>query len=486
MHRRLATTLVAVLGLVAAACSDGGPAERAEPGGAGPGGQGGGSPATVAPTTATTTEPPPTVPAAATTQTCPATPRRASPDPNRPRYRMAIEVDLAANAVRGTTEVRFVPDLGTDRLVFRLWANGPRPTQGGGSITTGEVTVDGRVAPSTRDDVTTLVVGRGTAFPARRPVDIEVPWELRLPGSSNDRMSRDGEAVRLGSFFPILAWEPGNGWATEPPTGSFAEASVATVADFDVTVTVPDGLGVLASGTEDRPGHWTATAMRDFALSVGRFTVREATAMAPNPVQVKVGVHAGINETPDRYLDKVVDALAKFGTQFGPYPWPSFTLAITPALGGGIEYPSHVMQGPGTGGSTTSHEVGHMWFYGLVGNNQGRDPWLDEGLASWAEARYEGTVAEFAATSLPAAANARMGEPMTYWATAPQSYYRGVYVQGVQALNALGPPDVVDCALRTYVAVYAHRIARPADLVAALRASFPDAQAVLAGYGIKV
>ena len=62
----------------------------------------------------------------------------------------------------------------------------------------------------------------------------------------------------------------------------------------------------------------------------------------------------------------------------------TFTLAITPQLGGGIEYPGHVMQGQNTLG-VTSHEVGHQWFYGLVGNDQGRDPWLDEGLATWAE-----------------------------------------------------------------------------------------------------
>ncbi|HEX6597096.1 MAG TPA: M1 family aminopeptidase, partial [Acidimicrobiales bacterium] len=320
---------------------------------------------------------------------------------------------------------------------------------------------------------------------AGRVVEARVPWTLTLPGPSSDRISRDGDAVRLGSFFPILGWEPGVGWRTEPPTGAFAEASTAPVADFDLTVTVPDGLSALASGTNDRPGHWTAPAMRDVALSVGRFATASATAHAPQPVEVTVGVHQGIAESPQPYVDRVVDILADFAERYGPYPWPAYTLAITPGLGGGIEYPGHVMQGPGTIARTTSHEVGHMWFYGLVGNNQGRDPWLDEGLASWAEARYEGTLAEFRAARQPAAARARMGEPMTYWATAPLAYYAGVYVQGVQALADLGPPDLVDCALRTYAAVFAHRIARPADLVAALRASFPDAADVLSRYGVR-
>ena len=94
-----------------------------------------------------------------------------------------------------------------------------------------------------------------------------------MPGPANDRISRDGDAMRLGSFFPILPWEPGVGWAREPAAGDFAEASTAPTADFDLTVTVPDGYDVLASGAPDpdRPDHFAATAMRDVAMSVGRF-----------------------------------------------------------------------------------------------------------------------------------------------------------------------------------------------------------------------
>ena len=347
------------------------------------------------------------------------------------------------------------------------------------------MTVDGRAEPSELEDSTTLVV-RPSPPPARnRATEISVPWTLRLPGSSRDRIAREGDAIRLGSFFPILPWEPGVGWAVEPATGNFAEASLAPVADFDLTVTVPPGFGVLASGVEDRPGHWTATAMRDVALSVGRFTTVSGTASAPDPVQVTVGVSEGINESPQRYLAKVVDVLTDFGRRYGPYPWPTFTLAITPNVGGGIEYPSHVMQGPGTLGRTTSHEVAHMWFYGLVGNDQGRDPWLDEGLASWGEARFETALDEFVATPMPAAAVGHLGDSMTYWSARPSIYSTGVYVQGVQALAALGPPDLVDCALRVYAETFAHRIARQTDLVAALRTAFPEAPAVLAGYGIR-
>jgi hypothetical protein len=74
---------------------------------------------------------------------------------------------------------------------------------------------------------------------------------------------------------------------------------------------------------------------------------------------------------------------------------------------------------------------------------------------------------------------------MTYWEPRQSSYYRSVYVQGAQALMALGPLDRVDCALRHYVARSAYRVARPADVLAALGVVFPDAPAVFARYGVR-
>ena len=422
----------------------------------------------------------------ATSPACPSVPARAEPDPARPKYTLALDVRPAEGVVDGQLRVVFTPDIDTDRLVFRLWPNGPRVTGAAAKLEAGPVTIGGRPATTSLDEPTTLVVRSGATFRAGQAVDVSMPWRLQVPGPANDRVSRNGDAIRLGSFFPILPWEPGVGWATEAPAGGFAEASASPTADFDLTVTVPEGLNVLASGTPDpsRPGHYTAAAMRDVAVSVGRFQTVSAVAMAPQPVQVTVGVHRGIGDPGATYLDTTVRSLEDFGRRFGPYPWSTFTLAITPGLGGGIEYPGHVMQGPGTNG-VTAHEVGHQWFYGLVGNNQGRDPWLDEGLASWADARIEGRLERYKNRPIPTAAKNKVGEPMSYWADKGQVYSDGVYVQGAQALAALGDADLVDCALRIFVAVNAHRIARQQDLVKAASAVFPDAGATLRQFGVK-
>jgi hypothetical protein len=353
----------------------------------------------------------------------------------------------------------------------------------GAHLDAGPVTVDGAPASSELRGPTMLVVPLPHALAAGRSVDVALPWHLRLAGPLDDRVSRVGDTVRLGSFFPILPWEPGVGWATERPTTLDAEASTAPTADFAMTVTVPAGLTVLASGTPDGRGRWTATAVRDVALSVGHFTTATAVAHAPEPVAVTVGVDAGVAETPQPYVDKAVRVLEDFGRRFGPYPLATYTLALTPALRGGIEYPGHVMQGAGTIGRTTSHEIGHQWFYGLVGNDQARDPWLDEGLATYAEVRFEDRLAAVQAMVVPADVRGHTGEPVGFFERMAADYYAGVYLQGTQAIASLGPPDLVDCALRRYVADRAYLIARPADLIAALSAVFPDAAVRLAAFG---
>ena len=392
----------------------------------------------------------------------------------------------AENAVVGDLVVRFTPDQATDRLVFRLWPNSPRITAAGGRLDTGPVTVAGKQAQATLDNPTTLTVRTGSTFAAGATVEAYLPWRLTLPREVNDRISRTGDAIRLGSFLPVLAWEPGVGWATEPPSSGFSEAAMTPHADFSVAITVPGGFDVLASGVKDAQGRWIATAVPDFAFSTGHFALASATVDVGHPVVVTVGVHQGINESPQTYLDKARRVIQDFSARFGTYAWPTYTLAITPELSGGIEFPMHVMQGPGRIGRTTSHEIGHEWFYALVHDNQGRDPWIDEGLASYAEFRFEHSEASFRSRSIPADARGRLGEPMTYWERHESSYYSGIYVQGAQALMALGPLDLVDCALRHVVARNAYRVATPADVIAALAVVFPDAAAVFARYGERV
>jgi len=443
------------------------------------------APSTTASTSTTTSTSTTSTTASLAPGTCPPEQPRAEPRADRPKYTLGVDVRPQENAVQGTVTVRFTPDLATDRLVFRLWPNGPREAGAGNHLDAGPVTVDGHEAPAHLADPTTLVVPISGGIAAGRAVDVTVLWRLTFGGPVRDRVSRSGDAMRLGSFFPVLPWEPGVGWATEPPTGEFAEASTAPPADFTATITVPDGFQVLATGVRGPDGKYTATAVPDFALSVGHFTDEaSATVDGGHPVEVTVAVQEGLPDSASAYLAKLTRVMTDLSRRFGPYPWPTYTVAITPDLVGGIEYPMHTMQGPNSLGRTTSHELSHQWFYALVADDQGRDPWLDEGLASWGEARAEHTESTFRARAIPAGGAGHGGEPMTYWAGRQSIYYASVYAQPVKALLTLGDPDLVDCALRLYASQNAHHLARPADLFRALTAVFPDAVARLAPYGL--
>ncbi len=477
--------LMAAGALVAAACGSGGaPAGRGPSPSAGPGGDGVPSAPPSSLALGPTTTSPPTVLPRATAPGCPAIPTRRSPDPGRPRYELDVAVSPADALAEGTQSVTFTPDLATDRLELRLWPNGPRQRAAGAGITVGPVTVDGVEVPTALEEPTRLVVRPPGGLARGRAVTARFAWRLVLPRGVRDRIGATAESAWLGSFLPLLEWVPGRGWLDDPPTTQFSEASTAPVADFDLRVSGPPGTTVLASGSPAGPGRWQATAMRDVAVAVGRFRLATGTARAPGPVAVTVGVQAGLAEAPETYRDRAIATLEDLARRYGPYPWDTFVVSVTPVLRSGVEYPGHVLHGPGTSGRQLTHEVGHQWFYALVGNDQAREPWLDEGLATWAEARADGTLAAYLARAVPAAVRGRTAEPMTFWDQRSSQFYVGAYVQGAQALGSLGDPALVDCALAVYVAQNAHRVATAEDLLVAAEAVVPDARARLAAWGV--
>jgi hypothetical protein len=404
---------------------------------------------------------------------------RVKPRRDRTTYEVDATLDLAANQVRGSLSAAFTPDMATDHIVMRLWSNAPTPASKGGHIDLTNAMVDDKPVALSLRDATTAIAATGP-LPARRATNFKVAFTVTLPRDLDDRLSRLGNTVRLGSWLPLLPWEPGVGWALDPPTTSNAEASTSIHSDFIVRLVTPPGLTVLATGSEVG-GAWKAEAVPDWAASIGDFTVARTLA---GTLPVAVGVDNRLGESATTYLKAVVPALKELARRYGAYPWSAYTLAVTPNLKGGIEYPGHVMQGPRTNTRTLPHEIAHQWFYALVGSNQGRDPWVDEGLASWAETQVDGTYRSFLSKSVPAYGASHLGEPMPYWDRDHGAYYRSVYVQTVHALGALGVSTAaVDCALARFVATHAYRVAVPSDVIDALRTVAPNAQDVFTRFG---
>ncbi len=95
----------------------------------------------------------------------------------------------------------------------------------------------------------------------------------------------------------------------------------------------------------------------------------------------------------DRYFRAVFNALKYYGLWYGQYPYDTLTVVDVPrdSTTCCMEYPTFITVGtrlwPGKNGSSpegvTVHEFGHQFWYGLVGNNEFEEAWLDEGFNTY-------------------------------------------------------------------------------------------------------
>lgn len=75
-----------------------------------------------------------------------------------------------------------------------------------------------------------------------------------------------------------------------------------------------------------------------------------------------------------------------------PYPWPHMTsVEGADIITGGMEFPMMTVIGPYDGQeptdlfNVTSHEIGHMWIPMIVGTDEKRHAWMDEGATTFLE-----------------------------------------------------------------------------------------------------
>ena len=393
---------------------------------------------------------------------------------------LSLDLNVDGRSVTGTEHLVFTPDLPVTELVFRLWAAAPVPTKYGGHEAVTAVKVNGTTQPFRRTAAT--VVRIPWSGKAGTAIAIDLAFTVTLPVGADERWGNRGTTSWLASAHPLLAWEDGHGWDVEPPTTQFAEASTSEEMRLDrLMVHHAAGLTALATGRtvsqDARTLVTSAPTVRDVAVAVGAFRVAHASGAAP----VVVGVAPGLPDNPAKLAAEAEAHLRRHVARFGPFPYEQVSLAVLPDISGGIEYPGAILLGARQDqDATLSHELGHEWFYGLVGDDQARDPWLDEALATYAEALDRGSGAAYTrAGAVPASVRGRTGQPMTYW-EGRRFYYRGVYVQGAGALlrARARDPRLFDAELRCYVAHNAHRIATPADFARDVPLAVPQLKAV--------
>lgn len=244
---------------------------------------------------------------------------------------------------------------------------------------------------------------------------ITVRFTVRLP----DAFSRSGCGDRFcfaAQWFPKLAvYERDGRWST------FAlHAQSEFYADFgryELSVDAPSSVTVFANGQSSSAPVFNSPGrlLHRFALGLGhdcafgwsaRALVRRDVAPParlrdgdPAPATQPVSIQT-VYTAPDaivaaRAVTLIQRALPALERRFGPYPYSSLTVVVTPrdAQGiGGMEYPGLItIEGNPFVPSfirgveyVTAHELAHQWFYGLLASDEHQEPALDEGLTEFA------------------------------------------------------------------------------------------------------
>ncbi len=419
---------------------------------------------------------------------------RAMPDPDRPRIDLDFRLADDLRTVTGTETVVFTPDLPVSELVFRLVPNSPDLAAAGSRLVVDAVRGED-VAGSAYESLGAAAPGGLHVVTLEEPLaagestEVALDFTLALGAGGFERVGTDQDVSWWASGAPLLAWEPGVGWARDPFVAVSGETTTSPVADTTVRVSAPADLTVLMTGAQDEPtppdaeGRRTWTSVepvaRDVSVAAGRFTTAERTT--PDGVRVTAGALPGAEPSAEELLEATVEAIADLEEFLGPFPYATLTVPQLPDYGGGIEYPSSILQATPSV-EVLVHEVAHMWFYGMVGNSQFRDPWLDEAFATWAEA----VVNPASARDLEAALGVQgdVGGAMDEFRT-QQQYGAFVYGRGgavlMEAREVVGAKEF-DAAVRCYVETTAWSIATPEDVAVAL-ADLPEALDLLTEAG---
>lgn len=228
---------------------------------------------------------------------------------------------------------------------------------------------------------------------------INMEFEVKLPQCLG-RFGYGQHTVNITNWYPILAvCDRDTGWSLYPYY-EIGDPFYSDVANYKVTICAPKDYEIACTGVADKVEnqgdnniwHVEALGVRDFAwiMSDG-FMVSQETA---DDILVKSYYFSRPSGT--KALEYGRDAIKIFNRYFGRYPYPQFSIVQADFYIGGMEYPNVILNDKSlysTGSRfmleyVTVHETAHQWWYGLVGNDQVMEAWLDEGLTEYSTVLY--------------------------------------------------------------------------------------------------
>ncbi|MFG3229289.1 M1 family aminopeptidase [Kitasatospora sp. NPDC048194] len=374
--------------------------------------------------------------------TTPPQPGDATRTPAAPGYTVALTSDSTGAGWTGHEDVRFTNASATplNEVYLRLWDNWHGSCPGNTPITVSKVT--GGTPAALSVNCTALKITLPAPLAQGQSGAVGFDLAITVP-SGADRFGHDGAFNFLGNALPVLAIRDAAGWHLDPYTNN-GESFYSLTSDFTVTLDHPSSLLVPATGTSvDTPGtagrtvtKATAAKVRDFAWAAGPFTKVSGTS----PAGVKVNIYSvtGISSSDaNSMLSTATSAVDSHAQRFGAYPYGELDAVIDNNFWfGGMEYPGFVLDLVST--TALTHEIGHQWFYGIVGDDEYTSPWLDEAFTDYATDLALGKSGNGCWNSVSWASSAeRITNSMAYWDANSSRYSTVVYGYGKCALHDL-------------------------------------------------
>jgi hypothetical protein len=350
--------------------------------------------------------------------------------------------DSGVGTLTGTERIDFVNRgaAALDRVWLRLWADGPdgckprhievrvaAPAQAGRARCSAlEVRLGAPVAPGATGSLSLGFTVTGRA--------------------KDDRFGHAGKIALFGNVIPLLAVEDERGLHLEPYSHQ-GDAFYSLAARWDATLRLPAGLraattGVAVSDTVTggrRTLRLSTAQARDFALAIGPMKVRTTKARGVR-IRAFVGPRTRGVAASLRAARRTVSTLERRLSPYGSTELDVLLLGAGVGGYGGMEYPELVFTDPFP--LVVAHEIAHQWWYGIVGDDQYREPWLDESFASYFDHRLSpafdfcdprhpfGEVA-------PARRRIPLNSSMALFDRSPVAFGEVVYAGGACALERL-------------------------------------------------
>jgi hypothetical protein len=345
--------------------------------------------------------------------------------------------------------------------IDRLELNTVAARLGGMRITA--ASVDGRaVTPSVSDQTIRLPLGGILDAGATTTARVDYRATLRSTTSGSSWLF-----ARTNGVLEAHRWIPWISRATAFDRPNHGDPFV-TPASPRVTVRIVADRTIrwATTGEQTSPtGRTTtfqATNVRDFVV-VGAPDYRTVSASL-NGVAIHVWYREGFPAST--VLAAAKTALSREARLLGAYPYATYDLAQS-AGGYGMEAPglTWIPAGAGSLPYLVAHETAHQWFYGIVGNDQARNPYADEAAADMVARHVLGL------RRGSRCATARLD--LTIYSYSAACYYEVIYIQGGNFLDdtrARMGSTAYWAALRDYVAQYRFKLSSTKRLLDAIDA----------------